>query len=55
MPVPAERDIPLVGDDLVLWKTDDASAWELPALKFAHGDSPGENRGNTLVHGNSYV
>lgn len=53
MPVPAERDIPLVGDDLVLWKTDDASAWELPAADFAR-DCGGQNeRCEALLHRDS--
>jgi len=51
---PAATHIPLVGDAMRLWTTDDAAS-ELPALGVACDSSAGEGCGDSLVHGDSYV
>ena len=51
---PTATHIPLVGDALRLWTTDDAAS-ELPGLSVARQRSAGEDSGDSLMHGNSYV
>jgi hypothetical protein len=50
---PAATHIPLVGDAMRLWTTDDAAS-ELPGLGFAQHRGADEGSGDAL-HGNSYV
>lgn len=51
---PAATDIPLAGDAGRLWTTDDAAS-VLPGFDLAHNCSAGEESGDALLHGNSYV
>jgi hypothetical protein len=51
---PRATDIPLSGDASRLWTTDDAAS-ELPGFAVAANSCAGDDSGDALMHGNSYV